>query len=238
MNMSALRIKCYSISSGFRSPLSHAIHDSLPLPPPTTIVGMVGAALGISRSDMSNFYQSMKVAVIGTHEAVFQDLTHIIKFASGGKVKEPVSLLTRENLFKNNFYIWIIPDKVEIIDKLRLAFSDPKYALSLGRDDEIIRIDEIKIVRLEYAYEPILENTILPFNLDPKNIELIDSKSVIIPLVSISLPRGFIVNKTSETRIPQNFNNYTFVENHKVKITHKVNDQTALKDGEFIFYAL
>ncbi|MHB8361111.1 MAG: type I-B CRISPR-associated protein Cas5b [Thermoplasmataceae archaeon] len=241
MSEEAVRLKCYSISSGFRTPLSHSIHDTLPLPPPTTIIGMIGAALGVDRKDMNSYYSSLKVGVIGTHEAIYQDLTHIIKFAGSGEIKNksnPTSLLTRENLFNNNFLIWIMPDKREMVDILIRALQNPKYALSMGRDDEIIRIDEVKKVKLEYEETPVLENTILPFNLDPKSTEIMGSDKILVPLVSVNLPRSFLLENDGTTRKPTDFKNYTFIENHKIKINGVPENYKALRDERLIFYAL
>ena len=95
----AIRIKCYGLTNGFRTPLSHSVHDTLPLPTPTNLIGLVGSAMGIGRSKIEDFYYKFKVAVVGTHTAMYQDLTHITKYKYGGEIKEPLSLLYQLDLF-------------------------------------------------------------------------------------------------------------------------------------------
>jgi CRISPR-associated Cas5-like protein len=229
----AIRIICYGLTNGFRTPLSHSVQDTLPLPTPTNLIGLVGSAMGIGRSEIEDYYYKFKVGVVGTHTAMYQDLTHFTKYKYGGDIKERVSLLYRENLYDNHFVIWVIPSTKDLLDEAFQAFISPKFALSLGRDDEIIRIDHVDKVFLETANDPVISYTVVPFKLDPKEDQILDSDEILIPLVSMPLPRAFKIRKDN-SRIPVDFNNYTFIERYRIR-TKK---EGALSDGEYIFYAL
>ncbi|EQB71554.1 MAG: hypothetical protein AMDU1_APLC00023G0001, partial [Thermoplasmatales archaeon A-plasma] len=170
----ALRIKCYGVTNGFRTPLSHSIHDTLPLPTPTNLIGLIGSAMGIGRKEIQDYYYKFRVAVVGTHAATYQDLTHIIKFKSGGQIKEPLSLLSRENLYDNHYTIWIIPSSEDMFTSVSDAFKNPKFALSLGRDDELLRIDQVSKVSLWTPKDVVISNTVVPFKLNPKEDEILD----------------------------------------------------------------
>ena len=211
----ALRIKCYGVSNGFRTPLSQSVQDTLPLPTPTQLIGLFGAAAGLSRSEMQVIYGKIKVGVVGTHIATFQDLTRIVKFASGGKIKKPVALLIRENLFNSYFTIWYLPNSEISVSAIEDAFTNPKFALSLGRDDEIIRIDEIRKVDLKPLTKAILQDTVVPYSLDPSLAKILESNDIMIPLTPIPLPRSFSVNQKL-VRTPTEFNEYTFIEGYKI----------------------
>ena len=229
----AIRIMCYGLTNGFRTPLSHSVHDTLPLPTPTNLIGLVGSAMGIGRSEIEDYYYKFKVAVVGTHTAMYQDLTHITKYKYGGEIKEPLSLLYRENLYDNHFVIWVIPSTKDLLDEAFQAFISPKFALSLGRDDEIVRIDHVDKVSLETARDPVISDTVVPFKLDPKEDEILDSDDVLIPLVSMPMPRAFKIG-IDKSRVPVDFRNYTFIERYRIR-TKK---EGALSDGKYIFYAL
>jgi CRISPR-associated protein Cas5t len=229
----AIRIKCYGLTNGFRTPLSHSVHDTLPLPTPTNLIGLVGSAMGIGRSKIEDFYYKFKVAVVGTHTAMYQDLTHITKYKYGGEIKEPLSLLYRENLYDNHFIIWVIPSTKELLEEAFQAFLSPKFALSLGREDEIIRIDRVDKVSLDIAENPVVSDTVVPFKLDPKEDEILNSGDILVPLVSLPLPRAFKIG-TDLSRTPVDFRNYTFIERYRIR-TRK---EGGLTDGEYIFYAL
>ena len=230
----AVRVKCSGISNGFRSPLSQSVQDTLPLPTPTQLIGLYGAAAGISRAGIKEVYKKLKVGIVGTHTTTFQDLTRIIKYASGGRIKKSISLLMRENLFNSSFMIWYIPTSDISVSDIKSAFKNPAYALSLGRDDEIIRIDEIKEVKLRYADKGVLiQNTVVPFTLDPSMETVVESEERMIPLSPIPLPRSFNVDDKF-VRTPQEMTQFTFIEGYKIESQRK----GALDDSGIQFFPI
>jgi CRISPR-associated protein Cas5t len=229
----AVRVRGHGVSNGFRTPLSQSVHDTLPLPAPTQILGLFGAAAGISRMEMPKIYDKLRVGVVGTHLTNYQDLTRIVKYKSGGNVKEPLSLLIRENLFHSFFTIWYIPVTDISISMVKEAFLDPKYALSLGRDDEILRIDEVKEVELKTVSEAVIHDTVVPFSLDPARERILESDDIMIPLTPVPLPRSFQVNEKL-VRKPRDFMEYTFIEGYKIKS----NREGALDDEGIQFFPL
>jgi len=46
--MKFIRVICFGSMNSFRQPDFHTYHKTLPLPPKTTVAGMIGSALGIS----------------------------------------------------------------------------------------------------------------------------------------------------------------------------------------------
>ena len=233
MSLKAVRVQCFGISNGLRTPLSQNIQDTLPLPTPTTLIGILGAALGISRKTISVLYSKFQLGVVGTHLTTFQDLTRIVKYQSRGFIKKESSLLIRENLFNSKFTLWFIPVRDIAISEVYDAFKNPKYALSIGRDDEIVRIDEVKVVSLEEIENPLIESTVVPFSLDASAEIIVDTTEVMIPLISINLPRSFITD-VNGIRTPIDFKSYTFIEGYKIQSNRK----GALQDGEYRFFPL
>lgn len=231
-----VRINCFGISNGFRTPLSQSVQDTLPLPAPTQLLGLLGAAAGISRLSMPEMYSKFRVGVIGTSQAMYQDLTKIVKYAANGMVKNPenpISLLMRENLFNSEFTIWYIPNGDIDVTHVADFFRNPKFALSLGRDDEIIRIDQVSVVHLKEIEEAVIHETIVPFAVDPEYEKVIDVNGVMVPLIPISLPRAFSVDNRN-VRTPIDFKDYTFIEGYTIH-TKRIG---ALNDGEKQFFPL
>jgi len=216
--INAVRIDCYGVSNGFRTPLSQSVHDTLPLPTPTQLIGLFGAAAGIPRFRMPELYSKLDVGIIGTHKTTYQDLTRFVKYRARGEIKEPISLLIRENLFHSEFSIWYLPKEDLSVDQIKKYFLNPRYALSLGRDDEIIRIDRVSVVNLRESENTTIHDTIVPFHLDPHYERIIDSNDMMIPLVPVELPRSFQVN-SKNVRNPIDFREYTFVEGYKIMTT-------------------
>src|SRR5690606_32592568 len=99
-------IKAYSETASFRLPETHTFQKTLPLPPLTSIIGLLGAAMGLSYAESSKFYYSnhLKVGVIGTSQSRVNDLWKYQKIKS----KETVSaVLTREILFGLDLELFI-----------------------------------------------------------------------------------------------------------------------------------
>ena len=55
--MNGLMVKLYAKTASFRDPGAQLYHDTMPLPLPSTIVGIAGAALGLSFDDALSFFK-------------------------------------------------------------------------------------------------------------------------------------------------------------------------------------
>ena len=58
MNMFSFSITAKAITASFRVPETHTFHQTLPLPPKTTIIGMIGAALGKRLNEAHAFVET------------------------------------------------------------------------------------------------------------------------------------------------------------------------------------
>ena len=61
--------KTFAMTASFRIPESHTFQQTLPLPPITTLTGLMGAALGLGFEEAMKFRQQMGIlfGVIGTN---------------------------------------------------------------------------------------------------------------------------------------------------------------------------
>jgi len=155
-------IKGHAITASFRVPETHTFHKTLPLPPKTTIIGMLGAAVGLNLEDAHEYAEQNEilVGVYGTHKGMMKDLWNYRKI----KRKECISsILIREYLYQNDFVISFGSQNKEPLEKLRTAFSSPVYPITAGNSDDllkIIRITGISTVNSEKLSQ--FEHTVLP----------------------------------------------------------------------------
>jgi CRISPR-associated protein Cas5t len=90
--MKAVKIKAWQQTASYRKPASLDLKETFPLPPYSTVIGMVHAACGFTS------YQPMRVSVQGVYHSVTNDLYTKYEFL-GYDAKE----LRRHNLvFKDN----------------------------------------------------------------------------------------------------------------------------------------
>ncbi len=148
--------------ASFRRPLDHNYQRTLPMPPPTTILGIAGAALGLSDKELwasESPWRALRVSVWAEAEpGRARDMWTVLKIKSG-KIAER-SPYFRELLFFVQYTLIYGGDET-YLRQLEHAFWDPTYPLSLGREDELLIVEEVK---LDYAQEgePRFRGTVLP----------------------------------------------------------------------------
>jgi CRISPR-associated protein Cas5t len=152
--------------ASFRRPLDHNYQRTLPMPPPTTLIGIAGAALGLSDRELwaeNSLLRGLKVSVWMDEEpgGRARDMWTVLKVKSG-KIAER-SPYFRELLFFVR-YTLCYGGPEDLLRKLETAFHDPVYPLSLGREDELLLVEE---ARLHMATKgmPRFRGTLLPMDI-------------------------------------------------------------------------
>ncbi|MGN0605438.1 MAG: type I-B CRISPR-associated protein Cas5b [Oscillospiraceae bacterium] len=166
----AVRIKIFQQMPNYRKPSSFLIKETYPLPPYSSVIGMIHAVCGFEKGT----YHPMKVSIQGTSGGAVSDYAVMYMFApestiydadkeTGGKklrgilvkgygdIKDTglnrspkcVELLTDVHLV-----IHIIPDDESELEKIAESFMNPPEYISLGRREDIARIDDVSIVEL------------------------------------------------------------------------------------------
>lgn len=166
--MSFLIVELACQSCSFRNPDFQNFHKTYELPPPTTIIGLAGAALGMSPKASQEFFdKNFKFGVSGQSKGRTNDLWKYQKL----KGKEFISdILTREILFENDFTIVFGHSDTEKINRLKEAFENPKFALSLGNSDSLAKVINTAILS-EIVDCDLLENCIVEGNLMKEVLE-------------------------------------------------------------------
>ena len=234
--MEVLTLKVRALSSSFRRPLDHNYHRTFPLPPPTTIYGLIGAALGLSDREMwdkDSILGEINISVLSSNKAGFAKDMWSIKKIKNHKIAD-TSPYFRELLFYPEFVL-IFGGKEEILSKLESAFENPEYALSLGREDELIRIEEMKRVETE-AGEPMFFGTILPLNMRKTRYKPVLEEGITMdPVVMDSIPVDFEVNKKG-ARAPGKKRVYSFIPyNLKISVEEGLKNIHSLNGRNFVW---
>jgi CRISPR-associated protein Cas5t len=135
-------LEAYAPTASFRLPEAHTFQQTLPLPPVTTITGMMGAAVGLSLEEALEFVKVNKVhfGVMGTHSGVFRDLWKYEKI----KASETISaVLIREFLYDLSLILVFAAEDEKAVQYIREAFTNPKYALTAGNSDDLLKVKYI-----------------------------------------------------------------------------------------------
>jgi CRISPR-associated protein Cas5t len=187
MDMFSFSITAKAITASFRVPETHTFHQTLPLPPKTAIIGMIGAALGKRLDDAHEFVEqnNILVSVYGTHEGIMKDLWNYRKLTGKEKKFTPediknrmqYSILIREYLYSNDFIFFFASENPGPLRELQKFFRCPVYALTAGNSDDLLKICNITEIR-EIKSEKIIrfENTVIPGDLSKSYKHGIDLK--------------------------------------------------------------
>lgn len=194
---SVLIVRVLGPVASFRRPLDHNYQRTLPMPPPTTLIGIAGAALGLSDRELwdpNGPYRDLKVSVWMEEEpGRARDMWTVLKIKAG-KIAER-SPYFRELLFFVR-YALLYGGEEALLEKLAKAFRDPVYPLSLGREDELLLLEELVLDECPRS-EPRFRGTVLPVDLRtlPGLRPILRPGAVFEPPLVEQLPLGFEVDR-------------------------------------------
>jgi CRISPR-associated protein Cas5t len=163
--MRAVRVLAGQNMVSYRMPQSLIIKESYPLPPYSTVIGMVHAACGF------NEYVPMKVSIQGDFASSVQEMYTRYEFGKRTKYdagRHNVKLrgedcdygMTRglgsvELLTDVRLILHIIPQEDAMCETIQHGLQNPKNYLNLGRWEDLLRVDDVCVTQLE---EIILED--------------------------------------------------------------------------------
>lgn len=159
----AVRLKLYQSTANYKKPTSFQLKETYPLPPYSTIIGMV--------HNLCNFkeYKKMDISVQGKYHSRVNDLYTRYEFKNGmrfdperhqikvGEFGVSRGIATVELLVDVELLIHIIPEEQSLIEEIKNAFLYPREYPSLGRREDLVVIKEVKVVDI---FEEELEDDI------------------------------------------------------------------------------
>lgn len=172
------------------------------MPPPTTLLGIAGAALGLSDWDLwaeNSTLRRAKVAVwMDAEPGRTRDMWTLLKIKGSKMERSPYM---RELLFSVRYTLLYGGDEV-FLRQMEQAFRDPVYPLSLGREDELLLVEEIG-VNVATEGEPYFRGTVLPGDVRQMRVRPLLRPGIRFePPVVETLPLSFVVDN-KRIRHPQ-----------------------------------
>jgi len=162
--MKAIRVRLYQNMVNYRKPTSFQLKETYPLPPPSTVIGMVHNLCGFTE------YHELDVSIQGKYYSKVNDLytryefKNTAKFEKGrhqlkvGEYGISRGIATIELLTDVELLLHILPRDQRLVEKIEKVFLYPPEYPSLGRREDLVVIEEVKVVDV---YEKELESTII-----------------------------------------------------------------------------
>lgn len=163
--MRVLKVVGKGVTTSFRHPhFMHGVHPTFEMPPPATIYGHICSALGewVSPDCLCFAYHF-------TYKARFDDVEHIhLVRAKGGRLRGmtfpkvlegTITPFKRALLFEPRLVLYINRPEWEA------AFAHPRYAVVLGRSQDLFTYTSISVMDLEQAERAYFEHTLAPYQM-------------------------------------------------------------------------
>ncbi|MCD8510976.1 MAG: type I-B CRISPR-associated protein Cas5b [Bacillus sp. (in: Bacteria)] len=162
--MKALRLKLYQQTACYKKPFAFKVAETYPLPPHSTVKGMLHAALSATS------LIPMKISVQGKYDTLITDYqTHyffkkdktkeFVLTADGLNVDRNMSDITSMPIYTHMLYdvslLIHVYAEATILQDLVKVFTNGNSHLSLGRWEDLVRVDECELVELEESESEI-----------------------------------------------------------------------------------
>jgi len=143
--MEALRIELYQDSACYRKPFAYKVTETYPLPPYSTVIGMLHNILGAEE------YVPMEVSIQGDYESIFNSYNTMYFYKSNAVTTMPLNI---HMLYGINLIIHVTAAE-EVLKQLYKKIKSASEYFSLGRREDLARIDKVEFVQVyeQDAYE-------------------------------------------------------------------------------------
>lgn len=167
----AIRVECFQNLVNYRKPSSFIIKESYPLPPYSTVLGMIHAVCGYPKRET----HSMKISIQGRNAGSVSELytrysfsfdtkyesgRHQLCIQDGDKTYGAFKGIAYVELICNNEMVLHIQPSEEDFDTVYQSLRNPLIYPALGRHEDILDIRSVEIVELHEEKEVTANNNI------------------------------------------------------------------------------
>lgn len=251
--MKAIRFHLRGELHSFREPSFHTYHKTLLFPPKTTICGLFGAAMGLSPEEVNSMFLSgspppVEVGVVVESIGGYaNDLWKIKKVAAGEKNAEEVvmvdgksyygAVIIRELLFQPCYRVFVRSLNEELMRSLFEGLQNPSWALSLGREDELVKVSELAWCEVHELPDNVFyDSVVLPaekYLIDVESLKTTNGKSKQLqPPLVIKLPLSFEYDQDG-VRDGKDWLPFLFSSN--IRVRPKDSRSSGYTDGKYVF---
>lgn len=167
----AIRVECFQNLVNYRKPSSFIIKESYPLPPYSTVLGMIHTACGYPKGE----FHPMKISIQGKNagsvselytrysfsfDTKFESGRHQICIRDGNKDYGVFKGIAHVELLCCNEMVFHIVPMEEDFEKVYYSLLRPLVYLALGRHEDILDIRKVEVVELHEEENVIAQNDI------------------------------------------------------------------------------
>lgn len=184
--MKIIRFQIEGLLNSFRIPFFRTYHKSFLAPPKTTVVGML---CNISLKSQKKFFDILDKelieisVVINKIEGKTKDLW---SYKTLDKKNRGKSVVRRDKLYLPSYTIYLKIDEQTLYQEILECLKEPKNIPSLGLDDELITIGDVKEVELEENITNKINSVFLDKNLPYKAFVKDMTQAIELPTLNLT----------------------------------------------------
>lgn len=138
--MAILKLKIFQETACYKKPLAFKVAETYPLPPYSTVIGMFHKIIGAKPGE----YFPMNISIQGNYESIFNNYQTLRMFKGKDKV---TSMPRNVHQLLNVELIIHLEAKQKIVQKIYDNIVKGAETFTLGRNEDIVRVDEVKIIK-------------------------------------------------------------------------------------------
>lgn len=143
----------------FRIPYTVNMHFTYPVPPLTTLRGLVAAALGYP-ADYVQPIENVELAVgLDRSGDLIEGFSKVVKWdrrEQNGRPPEMRTLLIRQKLYQPEYRVYLKGEE-NLIQLIARALNDPAFPLFLGESDDLVEITSTTVYQPEQCLTETLD---------------------------------------------------------------------------------
>lgn len=176
--MPQLIVEAIAPIGSWRPPEAMTFHRTYPLPPYTSVVGMLGAAMGLELSEAFEFVKehAVQLGVGGWSSGLMKDLWKIQKLGDSAEIGS--AILLREHCVDVRLVLLFASDNQSTLQRIQQGFDCPRFPLTAGQSDSLLRIAATHIVDQATVESETVHSTLLYNELTPEYRTAVDLATV------------------------------------------------------------
>lgn len=239
--MKVIKLRLFQTFANYKMPGSHQLKETFPLPPYSTVIGMIHNACGFTS------YVPMEISIQGNSAGIVEDLFTRYEFYPSKRYEEGRHQLKVDGMdgkfhgigrgtgrcqtiIDIQLVIHIHVKEQNEFDKVYKGLKKPRAYLSLGRHEDLLRIDSVDIVEVQEERIPsrrLKTNYYIPLK------EFDDEDRPNIKGTVYRLPKTFFIDDKGRRRWKERVEAlYTSGNN-----SHFLLNGMADEDGDYFFLA-
>jgi len=189
--MKVIRFEIQGLVNSYRIPFFRTYHKSFLAPPKSTLIGML---CNISLKPQKEFFEILDKELIEISIVINEiqgKAKDLWSYKTLEKKNRGKSVVRRDKLFLANYIVYLLIKNEEFYHEILENLRVPKNTPSLGMDDELIEIKNIKEITLEQNDTNKINSVFLDKGIRYKSLVKDINKNIEFPILNMT-PTKFI----------------------------------------------